>query len=246
MPTPNAVIRAEIDRLARSRGAAGISLLEIMVVVAIIGVILLVTMPSMDRWFAEQRLKGAARAGADLIMLARSEAIRTGTPHVLFFGVDPDGNNMTDPNGDFAPVLAVSESVTENCRIDANEPTEHMTAPNDNNISWGVVHATAKVATDMGGESLPSFTPPSSPPPSGSTFKDPNGTGRMDWLMFRPDGMPVVFDGDSGDCGNVGPAGKGGGALYITNGKRDYGIVISPLGTVRVHVWEPHANDWST
>jgi hypothetical protein len=178
-------------------------------------------------------------------MLARSEAIRTGTPHVVFFGVDPDGNTMTDPNGDFAPVLAVRESVTENCRIDANEETEHMVAEG-NQISWGVVHATSKVSTDKGGESLPSFTPPSPPPASGSTFKDPNGTGRMDWLMFRPDGVPVAFDGDSGDCGNVGPAGKGGGAIYITNGKRDYSVVISPLGTVRVHVWEPHANDWST
>jgi len=199
----------------------------------------------MTLWSSEQRVKGAARAGADLIMLARAEAIRTGTPHVVFFGVDPDGNTTTGPNGDFAPLLAVAETVTENCRIDANELTEHMTAEG-NDISWGVVHATAKVASDNGGESLPSFTPPSSPPPSGSTYKDPNGTGRMDWVMFRPDGMPVAFDGDSGDCGNVGPAGQGGGAIYITNGKRDYSVVISPLGSVRVHVWQPHANDWST
>jgi Tfp pilus assembly protein FimT len=245
MPTPEAVIRAEIDRLARRRDVAGVSLLEIVVVIAIIGVVIAVTIPSMDRWFAEQRVKGAARAGADLIMLARAEAIRTGTPHVVFFGVDPDGNTMTGPNGDFAPLLAVAETVTENCRIDANEVTEHMTAEG-NDISWGVVHATAKVSSDNGGESLPSFSPPSSPPPSGSTFKDPNGSGRMDWLMFRPDGMPVVFDGDSGDCGNLGPAGQGGGALYITNGKRDYSVVVSPLGSVRVHVWQPHANDWST
>jgi Tfp pilus assembly protein FimT len=244
MPMREAVIRAEMDRFARRRDAAGISLLEIVVVVAIISVVLLVTMPSMDRWFSEQRIKGAARAGADLIMLARAEAIRTGTPHVVFFGVDPDGNTTTGPNGDFAPLLAVAETVNENCRIDANEMTEHMTAEG-NDISWGVVHATAKVTSDNGGESLPSFTPPSSPPPSGSTYKDPNGTGRMDWVMFRPDGMPVAFDGDSGDCGNVGPAGQGGGAIYITNGKRDYSVVISPLGSVRVHVWQPHANDWS-
>jgi Tfp pilus assembly protein FimT len=245
MPTPDAVLRVQIDRSARSRSAAGISLIEVMVVVAIIGAIILVAMPSMDRWFAEQRLKGSARAGADLLMLARSEAIRTGIPHVVFFGVDPDGNTMTDPNGNFAPLLAVSESVTQNCRIDANEVTEHMTAEG-NEISWGVVHATTKVPSDNGGESLPSFTPPSAPPPSGSTFKDPNGSGRMDWLMFRPDGIPVVFDGDSGDCGNVGPAGQGGGGIYITNGNRDYGVVVSPLGSVRVHVWQPNTNSWSS
>jgi len=244
MPTPDAVIRAKIDRLARNRGAAGISLIEIIVVVAIISAVLAVTMPSMDRWFEEQRLKGSARAGADLLMLARAEAIRTGNPHVVFFGVDPDGTSMTDPNGGFAPLLALNESVTENCRIDANEVTEHIVALDG--ISWGVVHATSKVGTDSGGETLPSFTPPAPPPASGSTFKDPNGTGRMDWVLFRPDGMPVVFDGDSGDCGNVGPAGQGGGAIYITNGNRDYSVVISPLGSVRVHVWQPNANSWSS
>jgi type II secretory pathway pseudopilin PulG len=245
MSMPDAVIRAEIDRLARNRAAAGITLLEIVVVVAIIGVVLLVTMPSMDRWFDNQRIKSAARAGGDLLMLARSEAIRTGNPHVVFFGVDPDGATMTDPNGDFAPLLAVNESVTENCRIDANEVTEHIVDPGGG-VSWGVVLATSKVATDNGGETLPSFTPPSAPPASGSTFRDPNGVGRMDWLMFRPDGIPVVFDGDSGDCGNVGPAGQGGGAFYITNGKRDYSVVVSPLGVVRVHVWQPDANSWSS
>ncbi|HEY5656239.1 MAG TPA: hypothetical protein VIY27_00475 [Myxococcota bacterium] len=245
MPTPDAVIRAEIDRLARGRGASGVSLLEIMVVVAIIGAVIAVTMPSMERLFENQRIKGAARAGADLLLLARSEAIRTGTPHVVFFGVDPDGTTMTDPNGGFAPLLVLNDSVTQNCRIDANELTEAMVADGDE-ISWGSVLATGKVTSDTGGETLPSFTPPSAPPPSGSTYKDPNGTGRMDWVMFRPDGMPVAFDGDSGDCGNVGPAGQGGGAIYITNGKRDYSVVISPLGNVRVHVWQPNANSWSS
>lgn len=244
MPTPDTAIRTGIYRLARSPGTAGMSLIEIVVVFAILGVIILVTMPSMDRWFDNQRLKGAARAGADLLMLARAEAIRSGNPHVVFFGIDPDGTAMTDPNGGFAPLLAVDESVTENCRLDANEVTEHIVAVDG--VSWGVVLATAKVGTDNGGETLPSFTPPAPPPASGSTFKDPNGPGRMDWLMFRPDGMPIVFDGDGGNCGNVGPAGQGGGAFYITNGKRDYSVVISPLGSVRVHVWQPDANSWSS
>jgi hypothetical protein len=68
----------------------------------------------------------------------------------------------------------------------------------------------------------------------------------MDWVMFRPDGIPIAFDGDSGDCGNVGAAGAGGGGLYVTNGKRDYAVVLSPLGSVRVHVWRAGSDDWSS
>ena len=33
--------------------------------------------------------------------------------------------------------------------------------------------------------------------------------------------------------------GSGGGALYVTNGRREYGVVLTPLGGVRVHIWNP-------
>jgi type II secretory pathway pseudopilin PulG len=216
------------------------TLIEIVVVVAIMGAVMLVTMPSLARWSENQRLKGAVRSAADLLMLARSEAIRTGNPHVVFFGVDPDSTMMTNPDGGFAPVLALNDGTpaAANCRIDGGETWEYIPAPDG--ISWGVSYATSKVPSDTGGAVLP---PDDS---SGSTFRDPNGTARMDWVMFRPDGIPIAFDGDSGDCGNVGAAGAGGGGLYVTNGKRDYAGVLSPLGSVRVHVWRAGSDDWSS
>ncbi|MDH3521380.1 MAG: prepilin-type N-terminal cleavage/methylation domain-containing protein [Myxococcales bacterium] len=242
MPTRAQEIRRPRSPARRRRAArrqAGVSLIEVVVVIGIVAVLMLVAVPSMNNWFEDQRVKTAARAGADLLLLARSEAIRTGTPHVVFFGVDPDGTMMTDPNGGFAPLLAVDESVTVNCRFDVNEKRESIVA-SGNTISWGVTNANVKVGSDTGGSTLPPDDT------SGSTFQDPNGAGRMDWIMFRPDGIPVTFDGDGGTCGNVGAAGKGGGALYITNGKRDYAVVVSPLGSVRVHVWQPHTNSWSS
>lgn len=224
------------------RGAAGFSLIEIAVVMAIMGAVMLVTMPSVSRWFENQELKGAVRSAADLLLLARSEAIRSGNPHVIFFGVDPDSTMMTNPDGGFAPLLAVNDgpSTTANCRVDGGEASEYIPAPDG--VTWGVSTATAKVPTDTGGAALP----PINDDTSGSTFRDPNGTTRMDWVMFRPDGIPIVFDGDSGDCGNLGAAGSGGGAIYITNGKRDYAVVLSPLGNVRVHVWQPGPDAWSS
>jgi Tfp pilus assembly protein FimT len=250
MPGHEQSSRASFGDARRTRAArrlAGVSLIELAVVLGIVGALLLVAIPTMNDWFDNQRIKSAARDASDLLLLARSEAIRTGVSHVVFFGVDPDATMMTDPNGNFAPLLAVDESVTVNCRLDTNEKTEAVTA--QANISWGVAHATTKVPSDTGGEALPAWSDPNDPssaPASGSTFKDPNGSGQMDWVMFRPDGIPIGFDGDSGNCGNITAVGRGGGALYISNGARDYAIVVSPLGSVRVHVWQPNSNSWSS
>ena len=86
------------------RAAAGFSLIEIVIVMAIMGAVMMVTMPSVSRWFENQELKGAVRSAADLLLLARSEAIRSGNPHVILFGVDPDSTMMTNPDGGFAPL----------------------------------------------------------------------------------------------------------------------------------------------
>ena len=35
----------------------------------------------------------------------------------------------------------------------------------------------------------------------------------------------------------LGVVGTGGGAIYVTNGVRDYAVVLGALGTTRVHLW---------
>jgi Tfp pilus assembly protein FimT len=233
-------VRSDAGRSAHTRRTAGMSLIEVVVVIGIIGALLAVTMPSMDKWFSNQTVKDAARSVSDILLLARSEAVRTGNPHVVFFGVDPDGTTMFDANGGFAPMVAFNDgaAATANCRLDGGEVSEYIEA--GDGVTWGTENATTKVSSDTGGASLP---PDDS---SGSTFSEPpNTTNRVDWIMFRADGIPIAFKGDT-DCGTIGVAGKGGGAIYINNGKRDYAIVISPLGGVRVHVWQIESDSWSS
>ena len=224
------------------RRRAGFTLVELAVVLGIVGVLMLMAAPVFVRWQDDQDAKRAARGIADLLMLARSEAIRTGDPHVVFFGPpgsqDPAGTNIEDSGGNYVPALVLDDGpvATANCRIDGGEAIE-VIRPIDG-LAWGVALATTQAPNDNG---TAAFTPPQS---SGSTFADPTGTARS-WLLFRGDGMPVVFSGAGGNCGTVGSKGSGGAALYLTNGKRDYSVVLSPLGSVRVHAWS-ESGGWSS
>ena len=77
-----------------------------------------------------------------------------------------------------------------------------------------------------------------------ATFADPS-SAKVNWLLFRPDGIPVGFSGAAGSCGAVGGVGTGGGAFYVTNGERDFAVVLSPLGGVRLHLWNRSTGAWS-
>jgi prepilin-type N-terminal cleavage/methylation domain-containing protein len=225
---------------ARRRG--GVTLLEVMVVVAILAVLTGIAIPNIVEWSRHQRLKDGARSIGDLLLLARTEAIRTGRRQVVFFGppgsADPGGNPI-EVSGAWVPVLVLDDGppATSNCLIEGGEDVEGL-RPLDG-LSWGVSVATARVPTDAGaGPFAPS-------PWDGGTFAD-GAANPVHWLLFGPDGLPLVFDGTGAGCGAFGGAGAGGGALYVTDGERDYAIVLSPIGGVRVHLWNPGSGAWSS
>ena len=219
----------------------GVSLVEIAAIVGIVGVMMVIAIPSMSRWQDDHRAKSAARDIADLLMLARGEAVRTGNQQVVYFGppghTDPGGTAVVGVSGTYTPMLVLNDGppATANCRIDAGEAAESI--PAVNGLSWGVAVATSQAPDDAGAAP---FSPPQS---SGSTFEDPAGNA-VSWLLFRPDGIPLVFTGSGGNCGTVGMTGTGGAAMYITNGRRDYSVVLSPLGGIRVHGWS--VGGWSS
>ena len=220
------------------RHRAGVTIIELMVATAVMTVLIMMSIPSVVEWNDNQRLKGTVRDAADLFQQARAESIRTGRNHVVFFGnpgvLDPS-NNPVEVAGSWVPVLLIDDGppATANCAIDAGEALRWIDPVPVGNVTWGVTRATAAVPTDDG-TALFDYTNTGW---DGATFADPAGT-KINWVMFRPDGIPVVFSGAVGSCGTVGSIGRGGGALYITNGKRDYGAVLTPLGAVRVHAFD--------
>lgn len=205
------------------RQLQGFSMVELGVILAIVGVLSIAAAPSISAWVDNQRLKGAARSVASAIAYARGEAIRTGNIHIAFFDTDVDGNTLTAAGTD-VPILVLNDgapgSTGQNCKIDAGEPIHSIQT--EIGVSWGVTGATASVTTDAG----------AGPASSGWTFRDQSGND-VHWVLFQPQGVPAAM---KADC-SMGSNGSGAGGVYLTNGSLDKAILVTPLGTVRVHTW---------
>jgi prepilin-type N-terminal cleavage/methylation domain-containing protein len=217
------------------RSERAFTLIELMIAVAIIGALAVVVLPNFASWMAGQRLKQAARSVADAFHFARAEAIRTNHRYVVYFetitAADPAGTPLQDAQGDYVPLLVLDDgpAATANCEIDPGETTI-TPIPILDGVLWGASKATSAAPLDD----------PAAVLSNGTTFLDPAGND-ANWVVFRPDGVPVGFD----DACLLGQTGSGGGSVYVTDGRRDYAITLSPLGAVRIHTWEEVSASWT-
>ena len=106
-------------------------------------------------------------------------------------------------------------------------------------VRWGVALATAAAPGDPASAA---FTAPQNR--GGTTLSPANAA--VQWFMFRPDGIPVRVEGASSACGTIGSTALGGAGFYLTNGTRDYAVVLSPMGGVRVWLWDAKAGAWKS
>lgn len=218
---------------------SGFTLVELMIVVAVIAILSTLGSPLLGNFFADLRLKAAARDTADAFRLARVEAIRTGVPHIVLFsagpaggpaGTDPAGTPLpTDPNSGGPVPIAIFRDDNGNCLLEPTDPTQLIYAKQG--VAWGD-SVSGGAALDADGGSLDHST--------GSSFQTPAGAA-ANWVRFGPDGVPVGFDAACAPGG----VGSGVGAIYLTNGRRDYAVVLSALGAVRVHNWNGMTAAWS-
>jgi prepilin-type N-terminal cleavage/methylation domain-containing protein len=77
------------------RNAQGFSLLEVMTVVAVLGILATFAFPSTRRMLDRQQAKASATQVAGLLNDARSHALSEGTPHLVYFNppeVQADGS----------------------------------------------------------------------------------------------------------------------------------------------------------
>jgi type II secretory pathway pseudopilin PulG len=213
------------------------SLLELVVVLALVGAVLAFSGSTVSSWGEDQRARTSARAVADAFNLGRAEAIRTGSNHIVAFDVEPGLGGIS------ADVVIANDGPTgtSNCRIDVDEIVHSVTL--ERGVSFG---SDADLAN---GAPAPDDPGASGHQAAGASFTDADDpAGDASWVMFSAEGLPRRFSQNAAatpPCDALGSIGEGGGAIYLTNGRRDYAVVLSPLGVVRLHGWQPGGGGWS-
>ena len=207
-------------------------MVEMAVVVAVVGVMVLIASMQIDRWQDAEAVKAAARKVEAAFEYARTEATRSGNNQVLFFITDIAGTNLVDGSGDPVDILILDDglpgSLGQNCTIDANEPIQTVSL--EGNVNFGVNASTAKVGIDDGPTSF-----------GGASTFEQTGGGAATWVLFRPDGTPRSANAA---CA-LGELGSGGGAIYLSNAQRDVAVVLAPLGSSRVFAWDKIGSTWN-
>jgi Tfp pilus assembly protein FimT len=212
------------------------TLLELMVALVLVGVMIGLGASTLSDWADHQRAATSARGVADAISLARSEAIRTGNQHIVAFDIS---SGLAGLDADIVIVndgpLGNLSGVSSNCKIDAGEIIQRVTL--EPGVRFGS-NATA-VAPDDPGTASEALT--------GTTFKNAANSAAS-WVMFGADGLPRRFTENvstTPPCAAMGVPAAAGGAIYLTNDKRDYAVVMTPLGGARVHRYITGADEWT-
>ena len=244
----------------RADDRLGFSLFEVMITVAVIGILTAVAVPRLSDWVRDSRLRATAHDLAGAFRLARAQAMRTGNAHIVFVG-EPGMMNepITTPNAtpfptsaeSGRPVLAwvVNDGAfgTGDCNpvggsdADGIGTTSLTIGERVDDLSWGTNRAgTTMAPNDLG---MGAYTM------DGSSFQERNNNGSLNargrGVAFRPDGVPVAIPTvavttTTAPC-TFGQTGTGAGALYLrrTGGAaREYAVVLSPLGSVQVYSWD--------
>lgn len=223
--------------MARRPRQSGMTLIEIVTALAIIAIAGSMTVPALYKWRTNLATKAVARSLADLLTLARTEAMRTQTNHAVFFWVDASSNALTDVDGRRVAAMLIRDDNTDGAPQSAEI---RATVPVDTtgSVGWGVT------ASAQGAGAAPGDPDPNGEWKNGWSFVEPDGDPAQ-WVVFGPDGIPRGFTVTPAyDDGGAAGIGTGQGGVYVNNGDRNFAIVLSAMGGVRVHPYSPDQSDW--
>lgn len=230
----------------RLRGTAGFTLIELVMVLAIIGVVTAFAMPSFTRYRNQEEAKEGAQRIAGQLREVRTQAIKRGIPQFVLFWPNPRFPAITRPT----TIMMVVQDTNGNFQFEAGEPMR--------NVDVADFNLKANVVT---GYNAPGQTPPH---PAGSRFPDDPVAGTLGTVPvngtafqadttasgthtaptglfavgFTPRGVPVDVD-------RFTVLGSGAGVFYVTDNQFNvYAVTLGGLGEIRVRTYVPTNDTW--
>lgn len=199
----------------------GFTLIELMVVIAIMGIMLAFAVPSVVRYSRQEEARAQSHIVAAALRNARDRSIREGVQHFVLFGTPPPGS----PAGAIARVVRDADGdYVETAPQDLGRDV-FFEQPSPEITPYGIgptppFGAAPRAPSDPIGAAMASIV-------NGAGFPiDPN-TG-VEAVGFSTRGVPVSL-------GSPTAWGSGAGAFYITdNHKHVYAVELGPLGEIRV------------
>ena len=217
-----------------SRDRAGFSLVEMLTVLAIIGIVSALAVPNLLRWQLREDTRSHAGKIARVLSLARATAMRRGAPTFVLF------------NGPGIPQSAAGEFAM----IVEDNDGDFLIGPTDN---WTNFQKDDGIAQEVVGYGMGGGTPME---PGAPLAPEDNAAGNLGALAGAstfpvappPFGVPAVgftAQGIPVDMNTPTQWGSGAGAYYVTDDSTSvYAVVVLPLGGIRVRSLVPGQNIW--
>jgi prepilin-type N-terminal cleavage/methylation domain-containing protein len=212
--------------MRRIHASQGFTLLEAVIVVAIVAIGAMLAIPNFTRYRLREQARDAATQMARVLRDARSEAVRTGTQRFVIFN-PTNAQVVTDANADWQVTAGVDVVQTvswQSSLDDAVTPYPGASAP--------YAGVAARAPFDQGAGTIDTAATQ-----NGASF--PAGPTGVPTVGFTVRGIAVVA------APNPAP-GSGQGAFYVTDGMNDvFAVTVAPLGDVQILRYREFRNDWS-
>ena len=222
----------------RLRERDGWTLIEILTILAIVGVMSTMAVASLRGYSRREDIRRAARSVASLLETARSEAITTGRMTWVVFKEPVNGVAAPFADGQFAALIRDADNDLQPTAADSVTVINLPPGPSGDTYLYDVSKA------PYGGVTLPTMDE-SKDIPDGTLANTVDGTTfnvdlflQVPTVGFSPQGFPVKVQGAL-------DPGSGSGAVYLSdNDAAVVAILVQPLGQVRTLVWDNATGKW--
>jgi type II secretory pathway pseudopilin PulG len=222
----------------RLRERDGWTLIEILTILAIVGVMSTMAVASLRSYSRREDIRRAARSVSSLLETARSEAITTGRMTWVVFKEPTNGVAAPFVDGQYAALIRDTNNDLQPTTDDAFTPVSLPPGPSGDTYLYDPSKA------PYGGVALPAMDE-SKDIPDGTLANTVDGTTlnvdiflQVPAVGFNPQGFPVKVQ-------SALDAGSGSGAVYLSdNDAAVVAVLVEPLGQIRTLVWDNATGKW--